>query len=48
MIATDRLNITPTLREARRLSCHYDEVSLYSDIIVELETTFYTVLKLTG
>jgi anthranilate synthase component 1 len=48
MIATVRLNLTPTLQEARRLARDYDVVPLYAEFIGDLETPISAVLKFSG
>ena len=45
MIGTVRLNLTPTLQEARRLARDYDVVPLYAEFIGDLETPISAVLK---
>jgi anthranilate synthase component 1 len=45
MIGTVRLNLTPTLEEARRLARDYDVVPLYAEFIGDLETPISAVLK---
>jgi anthranilate synthase component 1 len=48
MIDTVRLNLTPTLEEARRLARDYDVVPLYAEFIGDLETPISAVLKFSG
>jgi anthranilate synthase component 1 len=48
MIGTVRLNLTPTLEEARRLARDYDVVPLYAEFIGDLETPISAVLKFSG
>ena len=48
MIGTARLNLTPTLGEARRLARGYDVVPLYAEFIGDLETPISAVLKFSG
>src|SRR5919112_808559 len=48
MIGTDRLNLTPSLGEARALARDYDVVPLYTEFIGDLETPISAVLKFSG
>ena len=48
MIGTDRLNLTPSLGEARVLARDYDVVPLYAEFIGDLETPISAVLKFSG
>ena len=48
MIGTDRLNLTPSLGEARALARDYDVVPLYAEFIGDLETPISAVLKFSG
>src|SRR5215213_9870590 len=48
MIGTDRLNLTPSLGEARALAKDYDVVPLYTEFIGDLETPISAVLKFSG
>src|SRR5919199_361400 len=48
MIDTARLNLTPTLQEARRLARDYDVVPLYAEFIGDLETPISAVLRFAG
>jgi anthranilate synthase component I len=48
VIGTVRLNLTPTLKEARRLARDYDVVPLYAEFIGDLETPISAVLKFSG
>jgi anthranilate synthase component 1 len=48
MVGTARLNLTPTLGEARRLTRDYDVVPLYAEFIGDLETPISAVLKFSG
>jgi anthranilate synthase component 1 len=45
---TVRLDLTPTLVEARRLARNYDVVPLYAEFIGDLETPISAVLKFSG
>src|SRR5215207_840969 len=48
VIGTDRLNLTPSLGEARTLARDYDVVPLYAEFIGDLETPISAVLKFSG
>ena len=48
MIGTARLNLTPSLGEARTFARHYDVVPLYAEFIGDLETPISAVLKFAG
>ncbi len=48
MIGTDRLNLVPSLEEARRLARSYDVVPLYAEFIGDLETPISAVLRFSG
>ena len=45
VIGTARLNLIPSLGEARRLARDYDVVPLYAEFIGDLETPISAVLK---
>ena len=45
MIGTGRLNLVPSLEEARRLARFYDVVPLYAEFIGDLETPISAVLR---
>ncbi len=48
MIGTDRLNLVPSLEEARRLARSYDVVPLHAEFIGDLETPISAVLRFSG
>jgi anthranilate synthase component 1 len=48
VIGTARLNLTPSLGEARGLARDYDVVPLYAEFIGDLETPISAVLKFSG
>ena len=48
MIATGKLNLVPSLDEARRLARTYDVVPLYAEFIGDLETPISAVLRFSG
>ena len=48
MIATGKLNLVPSLDEARRLARTYDVVPLYAEFIGDLETPISAVLRFAG
>jgi anthranilate synthase component 1 len=48
MFGTARLNLTPSLMEARTLARTYDVVPLYAEFIGDLETPISAVLKFSG
>jgi anthranilate synthase component I len=48
VIGTGRLNLTPSLGEARALSRDYEVVPLYAEFIGDLETPISAVLKFSG
>jgi len=48
MIGTGRLNLVPSLDEARRLARSHDVVPLYAEFIGDLETPISAVLKFSG
>ena len=48
MTGTGRLNLTPSLVEARVLARDYDVVPLYAEFIGDLETPISAVLKFSG
>jgi anthranilate synthase component 1 len=48
VIGTDRLNLVPSLEEARRLARSYDVVPLYAEFIGDLETPISAVLRFSG
>src|SRR5918912_1201180 len=48
MIGATKLNLTPSLDEARRLARSYDVVPLYAEFIGDLETPISAVLRFAG
>jgi anthranilate synthase component 1 len=48
VIATGKLNLVPSLDEARRLARTYDVVPLYAEFIGDLETPISAVLRFAG
>jgi anthranilate synthase component 1 len=48
VISTTRLNLTPSLGEARELAREHDVVPLYAEFIGDLETPISAVLKFAG